>query len=131
MISLAVRTAAFCPVIHFLMMQLNSQQLETAAIDFWNSTCPINLIPLKMKSFPCPELLASELSSWARNILSPYVSCMPLAPCKVFGVVFGMTSLLVLQKCIKEEATEHSARCFAKTEQKGDLCFQVETSGST
>lgn len=34
MISLAVRTAAFCPVIHFLVMQLNSQQLETAAIDF-------------------------------------------------------------------------------------------------
>lgn len=37
----------------------------------------------------------------------------------------------MLQECIKEEATEHFARYCAKTEQKGDLCSQAETSGST
>ena len=130
--SLAVITAAFCPFIHFLVMWLNSQQLETAGVYFWISTCPINL-PFKMKSFPCPELLASELNSWARNSASPYENCMPLALCKVFLELHWEWHylLLVLQKCRREEATEHSARCCAKTEQKGGLCSQAETSGST
>lgn len=37
----------------------------------------------------------------------------------------------MLQERIKEEATEHSARYSARTEQKGHLFSQAEKSGST
>lgn len=60
---------------------------------FWNSTCPINLLHFKMRSFTCPELLVSELNSWARNCLSPYENCMPLALSKVFGVTLFIISV--------------------------------------
>lgn len=104
-------------------MCLNSQQPETAAIYFWSSTCPVILLSSKMKSFLCPELLARELNSWARNSLSPYESYMPLALCSVFLQLHWKWHYLglQLQECIKEEAAEGSAGHCANTEQS-DPC---------